>query len=261
MKPLDVEQLTRIDMSWRNSKPFDLHEILSTSRTQARVETLAELLSADSEWRWRKAGFGKVDLALAGCDWQDSRPRSVETYLKEVPELSESLEAVRMLIESEFQARSLWGNPPMIAEFTRRFPSVEGLDQLLRESLDELSRLYVARLEPDNQGAILSENERKHSHPVCTPLSIGRQAMNEPRDRFLMPNRRRLIVVDNYQHGVSRQHAMITRQSLDKCWVANVSPFGEMKVNGQAFPAKSRMMTLIPLTVEVGGVRLKFFLA
>jgi len=236
-----------------------MREILGEGKRASDIEALAELLAADSEWRWRKAGFSEKVPASAGCDWHDPRPRFVETYLAEMPELTDSLESVRMLIESEFMARSRWGNPPTITEFVDRFPYVEGLDSALRQSLDELCMVYVTiRRQSGSLGADTNIPESV-SVPVITPLSIGRQAMSEPRDTLLMPDRRRLIVVDNYQHGVSRQHAVVIRQAIDRCWVANVSPLGWMKVNDRDMQPGARQMYILPIKIEIGPVELKVF--
>lgn len=270
-----IESLDLIDRAWRGRKLLAVTELFATVRQTLDMEELAELLAADSEWRWRLAGFSELTPAPAGCDWGDSRPRMVETYLAEIPDLAESPDAIRMLVESEFMARSRWGNPPLIAEFVERFPYLEGIDVSLRENLDDLSMIFVRRLTQSNSAqansaqansaqsnsAQANGQEEQLPVPVRTPLSIGRQSMKEPRDTFLLPERNRLIIVDNYQHGVSRQHAMLTRQAIDRCWIANISPFGEMKVNDQGFPPGSRMLALFPLLVEIGGVRLKFFTA
>jgi hypothetical protein len=277
--------LDLIDRAWRGRKLLAVTELFATVRETLDLEELAELLAADSEWRWRLAGFSELTPAPAGCDWGDSRPRMVETYLAEIPDLAESPDAIRMLVESEFMARSRWGNPPLIAEFVERFPYLEGIDISLRENLDDLSMVFVRRLTQLNSAqlnsaqassaqassaqansaqakSVWANGQEEHLPlPVRTPLSIGRQSMKEPRDTFLLPERNRLIIVDNYQHGVSRQHAMLTRQAIDRCWIANISPFGEMKVNDQGFPPGSRMLALFPLLVEIGGVRLKFFTA
>lgn len=255
-----IESLGLIDRAWRGRKLLAVTELFATVRQTLDMEELAELLAADSEWRWRLAGFSEVTPAPAGCDWGDSRPRVVETYLAEIPDLAESPDAIRMLVESEFMARSRWGNPPLIAEFVERFPYLEGIDVSLRENLDDLSMIFVRRLTQSNSAQANGQEEHLPV-PVRTPLSIGRQSMKEPRDTFLLPERNRLIIVDNYQHGVSRQHAMLTRQAIDRSWIANTSPFGEMKVNDQSFPPGSRMLALFPLLVEIGGVRLKFFTA
>lgn len=253
-----IDRLNAIDIAWRGRQRPVISEVLRATQDRIEIEELGELLAADSEWRWRKVGFGSEHPATAGCDWGDPRPRSVETYLAEFPDLAESSDAIRMLVESEFMARSRWGNPPMITEFVERFPYLECLELSLRDNLDELSMVFVKRLAGPTNGHA-SNLEELAPLPVRTPLSIGRQSMKEPRDTFMMPERNRLIIVDNYQHGVSRQHAMMTRQAMDRCWIANISPFGEMKVNEQDFPPGSRVLALFPMLVEIGGVRLKFF--
>lgn len=253
-----LQQLSTIDTAWQKCHPLGLQQIMNYfPEKEIDLEVLAELLAADSEWRWRIKGFNSDAPAGAGCAWQDLRPRRVETYLAEIPELGDSPEAVRMLIESEFMARSRWGDPPLISEFLARFPYVEGLEQLLRESLDELSMVYVRRSEVGSEGSFASPSDPAY-FPVNTPLSIGRQSAKEPRDTFLMPGRRRLIVVDNYQHGVSRLHCLVSRQSLDRCLIANISPLGEMKLNRQEFPPGSRQTVIFPFVIEIGGVCLEF---
>ncbi len=93
--------------------------------------------------------------------------------------------------------------------------------------------------------------------PVSTPLCIGRQSAQEPRDVFVMPDRKRVIVADNYQHGVSRRHATVKRLSLDRCLVTNSSPLGWMKVNNQDVGPGEKRLCLLPFTLELGPTKLQ----
>ncbi|MBX3423495.1 MAG: hypothetical protein KF752_18220 [Pirellulaceae bacterium] len=251
-----MARLSEIDSAWKQRAPMVSQRLLQECQQLCEAEELAELLAADSEWRWRLAGPSEM-TAEAGIDWRDRRPRAVETYLQENPELGDSLAARWQLIESEFMSRSRWGNPPLISTFVERFPEIEDLEKRLRNSLDELSLLYVRLVE--NGDSLTATSQSKSMVAVKTPLSIGRRAFEEPRDTFVLPGRRRLIMVDNDQHGVSRQHALIIRQSLNQCQVVNTSPCGRMKVNGGEYPPGSHQSYYLPVTVEIAGRKLQFF--
>ena len=75
---------------------------------------------------------------------------------------------------------------------------------------------------------------------------------------MLLRERQRLVVATNYQHGVSREHALLVRQSLDRCLVVNMSAQGQMSVNGLVLPSGWRQLLLLPLTIEIANVRLVF---
>jgi hypothetical protein len=280
---MQMSRLCEIDAAWQHRQPAASLKLLRESQRMCSSEELSELLAADCEWRWRLAGFGASQPAEVHEDWLNCKPRRVETYVREWPELEDSDQTLQTMIEAEFMARSRWCDPPLIAEMVDRFPSLDDLESHLRDCLDELSQIYVRKLPPDaeiNQSLSggtdrkadsrsqfdkklnpVTGNDRQYEEffPVSTPLCIGRQSAQEPRDVFVMPDRKRLIVADNYQHGVSRQHATVKRLSLDRCLVTNSSPLGWMKVNNQDVGPGEKRLCLLPLTLELGPTTLQIF--
>lgn len=280
---MQINRLCEIDAAWQHRQPAASLKLLRQWQPNCSCEELAELLAADSEWRWRLAGFSASPPSESQEDWLNCQPRRVETYVRQWPELEDSDLALLTMIEAEFMARSRWCDPPLIAEMVERFASLETLEEHLRACLDELSLLCVRKLMSNAKNGSSSSGEMVSSRQlnsdfvgssdqetgqdyheqeffhVRTPLCVGRQSTQEPRDVFVMPDRKRLIVADNYQHGVSRRHATIKRLSLDRCLVTNNSPLGWMKVNHQDVGPGDKRLCLLPFTVELGPTKLQFF--
>lgn len=263
-----LPQLDEVDWCWQQRRPLSPWQLNQQYADSLSPEELAELLAADSEWRWREAGVQATatDELWSDCaDCQDTRPRTVETYLRAFPELARRPEAKLRFVEAEFMARSRWGAPPKVTEFVKQFSDLEGLDAHLRNCLEDLSFLYVSaeKIGSDPSEAVGNSEPSRQTDPVTvtvrTPLSIGRQTASEPKGVFLLPNRQRMIVADNSQHGVSREHCLVIRESFDRCVVRNVSPMGDLSVNGTLLPCGWRQLLLLPLTIDLANYRLVFF--
>jgi hypothetical protein len=248
-----LNRLSEIDFRWQERNPLTPEQILQGNRSALNPIELSELLAADSEWRWRSSGVSADVVLDTSISWNDLRPRPVEVYWDAFPDLAEWDQARLRFVEAEFMARSRWGNPPMVSEFCTRFPEFADLEEHLQKCLEEISLLMVEQ--HDNPP---TDPKGRPPVPVRTPLSIGRQSAREPQDAFVLAEGHRLVIASNYQHGVSREHAVLTRQSVDRCLVENVSPLGDMFVNGTLFPPGWSQLLLLPLTIEIGAVRLKF---
>jgi hypothetical protein len=263
-----LPQLDEVDCCWQLGRPLSPWQLNRKYAGRLNREDLAELLAADSEWRWR---FAKVqdtasDELWSDCaDCRDIRPRTVESYLRAFPELAQSSKAKLRFVEAEFMARSRWGIPPKITDFAKKFPDIEGIDSHLRNCLEDLSFLYVSAQKIVDNPSDFSVKSRKSvwTEPatvtVRTPLSIGRQRTNEPKGVFLLPGRQRIIVGANGQRNVSREHCLVIRESFDCCIVQNISPMGDLTVNGTLFQSGWQQLLLLPLTIELSDHRLVFF--
>jgi hypothetical protein len=247
-----IEILERVDRGWQSRCPVPVSDLLTSLQNDEDMDSVSEVLAADSEWRWRVAGFSaeaSVEPVLKSAS--DRKPHSVEHYLQEIPRLREETDCVVKLIESEFLARSRWGNPPVIAEFSDRFPDIGGLDQHLANVLDEHAPIWVSR-----EGRVVSSPQVPRV-TVQTPLVVGRCTKEERNGKWLTNGYRRLIVADNNEPGVSREHVRITRVAIDRVLIVNVSSQGTLGINGVDVLPGSAQQLLLPVTLDVGVSRLR----
>lgn len=247
-----IEILERVDRGWQSRNPVPVPELLGNLQQEGDMACVSEVLAADSEWRWRVAGFNaQASDESVLKNRSDRKPHSVEHYLEEIPQLLGDGDCVLRLIESEFLARSRWGNPPTIAEFADRFGNIEGVAQHLADALDEHVPLWVLRA-----GRVVSSSQVARV-TVRTPLVIGRCTREERHGKWLTNESRRLIVADNNEPGVSREHVRVTRVAIDRVLIVNISSQSMLGINGvDALPGSAQQL-LLPVTLDVGASRLR----
>src|SRR5206468_1386789 len=91
----------------------------------------AKRIPSDSSWRLPAlAEMVKVDLER---QWQRGNRISLESYLKEFPELGNPADVSADLIQAEYEVRRQFGAPASFDDYARRFP----------HQADELRRLIA----------------------------------------------------------------------------------------------------------------------
>lgn len=247
-----IEILDRVDRGWQSRSPVPVSELLESLQNSEDLDSVSEVLAADSEWRWRIAGFNaEASTGSVLKNNSDRKPHTVEHYLEEIPELREEKECALKLIESEFLARSRWGNPPTISEFADRFPDIECLDQHLSRVLDEHAPIWVSR-----ESRVVS-NTSAQRVAIQTPLVVGRCTKEERSGNWLTNGNRRLIIADNNEPGVSREHVRVTRVAIDRVLVVNISSQSVLGINGVDVLPGSAQQLLLPVTLDIGSSRLR----
>ena len=80
----------------------------------------------------------KIDLER---QWQRGRQVSLESYLKEFPELGSPADVSADLIQAEYEVRRQFGAPAALEDYLRRFPHQAGeLARLIAQGGSSLSR-------------------------------------------------------------------------------------------------------------------------
>lgn len=240
--------LMEVDSGWQKREPVSLIPWIRELRAKGEWDAVADLLATDSEWRWRINGYKDTSEIVRRMDCLDGRtPAWVENYVSQFPEIQSDTCSLLSLIDAEFLSRSMWGNPPAIAEFVDRFPEVESLDQHLVDILDEQVPLKLTFL----RSAV--QSSRRPDFLVKTPLVIGRRSLSELEAEILSNDGRRLIVAENDTLDVSREHVRVTRTSVHRVLIANQSSQGRVGVNGNDLPSGAVTSVHTPATIEVGG--------
>lgn len=242
-----IELLARVDLGWKNREPIPLSPWIHSLQRNHELNALTELLATDSEWRWRMQKYRSVEEDSSGRSLAEDTwtPRSVERYLDDFPEFRSQVTSVLIMVEAEFLSRSLWGNPPTIAEFLSRFPQIDGLDAHLAEVLDEHVPLKVTVDRPP------ITSTRQPDFIVKTPLVLGRRSRKEFHAGILSDDERRLIVADNDANDVSRQHARITRTAVHQVLIENLSSQGRLQINGIGVRPSSVTPAQLPVNLAI----------
>ena len=107
--------LAEFESAWVANNPKSIAECLTDVPADQRQATLIELVIIDIEFAWKT----KQD--------SDPRPRLLESYVEEFPELVTPT-TLQKLLEEEYQIRSRFGDRPKYEDFENRFTSV--IDQL-----------------------------------------------------------------------------------------------------------------------------------
>jgi eukaryotic-like serine/threonine-protein kinase len=111
-----------------SGREIAVRDFLPPARGTARERTLIELIKLDQKTRWSRR-----------------RPRPLELYLREWPELLESATAVEELLRSECLARAVFGTGATRGELTWRFPAVA--DAIALDDVEARARLVHRGIE------------------------------------------------------------------------------------------------------------------
>ncbi len=206
-----------IDQAWGQAKPFSITNYVRDTSQLNGIE-LAELLSADLEWRWRSSeNSGLSDkqfisnVELLG----DRSHASAEDYLIAFPHLRDDRQAVALLVETEFLARSRWHSPPTVSSFVGRFGAIiPDLQARLIEVLDTIGLLKIRRLD------LPQINE---SIEVRSGVVLGRATDDGIVVPSYEPSPNRLAIAASSDKSSSRQMLQVDRTAYDQVRITNLS--------------------------------------
>jgi hypothetical protein len=92
---------------------------------------------------------------------------------------------------------------------------------------------------------------------IQTPLIVGRCTKEERSGNWLTNGNKRLIIADNNEPGVSREHVRVTRVAIDRVLVVNISSQSVLGINGADVLPGSAQQLLLPVTLDIGASRLR----
>ena len=120
-----------------------------------------------SSWRLPAlAEMVKIDLER---QWQRGRQVSLESYLKEFPELGSPGDVSADLIQAEYEVRRQFGAPLTLEDYLRRFPHQAG--ELARLIAQGGSRCRAARRSPLLLSLLLPGSRDPRKRPSSSPNS------------------------------------------------------------------------------------------
>lgn len=100
------EMAERLEEAWGRGDTIDLQRFLPPEGDPLRQAALFELVKTDLEIRWRR-----------------QRPKDLEAYLEQLPELGTAATLPAAVIYEEYRIRHLYGDRPALGSYQARFPS------------------------------------------------------------------------------------------------------------------------------------------
>ncbi len=209
-----LELFDRLDTHWKTRNRDDIRAIMKAAETQAEpTDVRIDLCAADIEWRWRtqsdpfrieatKVSRGSIAVPLA-TDY-----RSLLGPLWELPE------SRKRLLETEWLARSRFGDRPDVDDFARQMPENETWSNELADLLDTIAPLLMTF----HEGHLLVL-----SCPGPAQFVIGRGTRDEPDAPAWNAKQRRAIVANVDFRQLSRTQLHVRRVRLEEIELTNIS--------------------------------------
>ena len=211
MSSLD-ELLTRLDSLWNLCKVPTLVDLLS-ELPEAEHDAKTELCAADLEWRWRMSERCHLQPNLVTASKLTIRPSACE-YSILLGESWHRKECRQRMTESEWIARSAWGDKPHIDEFVGHDSFRRSLSNSLVEQLDLIVPMKL-RVSMENDVVLEIGN--------FDSLTFGRQNPWEPSPPAWIPESRRLVIADLAQKTFSREQGRLKRVKARELEIINLS--------------------------------------
>lgn len=237
--------LEQIDEQWKIGAPPDLKTLLvqvPADEGALRVE----LCAADLEWRWRT----EFPAESLGADSRPSLPEKPKAsdYRELLADHWDDMACRRNLLEAEWCARSLWGDPVDVDEFAQQLPSESGWSERLSQQLHGFAPLD-ATLQGQTPG------DRPRVFRVSQEFVIGRQQKGEPAAPAWVQAEGRLIVAGRSFRDLSREQFRVRRTKLLEVEVTNLSKNEVQFVDSTLLP-QAAMRIDLPFEVEAGTLKL-----
>ena len=151
--------VAQLERSWNRKEPVDFQALLPPAGHPGRTLILAELIKIDQERRW-----------------QLGKPKFLESYLSEWPELQQEKETVHELLEAECVTRAGLNNLPTREVLRERFPALAAdidLDHIARETEGQTPVAPLEKLPQDRETSALNVENTPADHLPGGDLKIG----------------------------------------------------------------------------------------
>ena len=229
--------LDRLDSLWRRGIVPNLEEMLTDFND---LDGRSELCAADLEWRWRNRERDS-SISLSAADY-----RYVLGDAWNVPAYQQRL------IDSEWLARSAWGDKPHIDHYVARYQLSESQTTSLWEQLDHVVQV---NLMVKHGGANVIDIKCPQD------LVLGRQNPWEPPFPAWIPETRRLVVADVQQRFMSRKQLGLRRTRAREIELTNISEHGDVRINYYTLSPGGAMNALLPFVFNFNSLEISVFAA
>lgn len=236
MEPELEALLAKLDLDWTQGNPsFDI--LIAKAKTLG-INAVLELCAADLEWRWRKFGNKKIGRA-------DSTPLTARDYWPHFVGLAEDTNSRLAILQTEWLARSKWGDRPRIDAFLKDNEYGQANRSTMLESLNVVANFELT---------LSSHSPNPFSIPLPVQLVIGRQMIEEPSPPIYSPETNRLILWPLEQVMVSRKQLRLERSRAFELRITNISDSRSIEINGQLLNPLKAQYLWMPSDITIAEV-------
>lgn len=224
MAELLDDLLDQLDHAWSAGKPIILEELFLQVGCLG-MESACELCMADLEWRWRAQPGKTAAVTPKNSNEQLFRGLPLRPQAKDYQGLLIEWwgfdDCRQMMVESEWLARSAWGDQPQADEFLTGSVCPTISRDLLIQKLDLITTL---ELKVDRAGM----STLQQIAPIS--FNIGRQKRRESPPVHWNAEARRLVAWSHDSLEFSRDQLAIRRTRVDEIEVTNLSKIHSLHI-------------------------------
>jgi len=242
------ELLIRLDSQWMLCEVPKLVDFLS-ELPETEHDAKTELCAADLEWRWRMSENHQLQRNLVAANDITLRPSACE-YSRLLGESWDREVCRQQMTESEWIARSTWGDKPHVGEFVGQDPFRLSLTESLVEQLDLVAPMRL-RVERGNE--IIFEIGNLNT------LTIGRQRRSEPAAPAWVPESRRLVIADLAENAFSRDQCLLKRVRAREIEMTNLSAKNALTISFCVLGPGESFHFPVPLEFSINNFNLRAF--
>lgn len=247
MASLD-ELLIRLDSQWMLCKVPTLADYLS-ELPETEHDAKTELCAADLEWRWRMSENPRLQRSRVTASDITLRPSASE-YSQLLGESWDREVCRQQMTESEWIARSTWGDEPHVGEFVGQDPFRLSLTESLVEQLELVAPMRL-RVERGNEIVFEIGN--------LNTLTIGRQRRSEPAAPAWVPESRRLVIADLAENTFSRDQCRLKRVRAREIEMTNLSTKNALAISFCVLDPGESYHFSVPFEFSINNFNLQAF--
>lgn len=231
--------LVALEEHWQSKGASNIAELLpriaSINDPKNRTMAWTELCAMDLEWQWRR--------------WTSTKPMpwGVSQYCSILPTIVPTSEDLDVLWDSEWIARSVWGDAPGCDRFHQLSGKIRSSEHWSKR-LDDVCPLEVE--------VIVS-----NSHLLERPgpfFFVGRQREEEPSPPCWVAEKKRIAAWNLANVTVSRTLFSVRRTKLRQIEILNPSTKSSLLINQHSIAPGSTMCYSLPIHFYVEGTQLQF---
>jgi hypothetical protein len=249
------ELLDQLDQFYLLGGQVDDTGLVSRAR-ELGMEATVELCCADLEWRWRMrskkplAERNKPATVTASFRRRSALPPTIVTSAFPCASDYQSLlspwwlmpKCRSTLLETEWIARSVWGDQPRVEQFLKCI----GSQSLTRESL--LSTLEV--LSPI-EIRVCNSSTPAYQQLVPSRFTVGRQKVSEPPPPFWSVRDHRLVAWEINTMQVSREQLLVQRSRIHEIEITNLSSSRDLDIEGCRLGPRQAGHAALPFSCQI----------
>jgi len=239
-----LDLFDRLDEHWKARNRDDIRAIFQSAQNHGEpIDVRIDLCAADIEWRWRTRSG---PLGTHGSN-ASSFP-TAKDYQALLGPLWELPACQQRLLETEWIARSQYGDRPNVDQFASQMPQCGAWRDELASLLDTVAPIQLT----------FHEN---YTHVMTCPAPpqfvIGRATRDEPAAPAWNATARRAIVANADYRILSRTQLGVRRVRLEEIEIANVSQNSPAQLPFSMLNPGQTLRCGLPFRITFGRINLQ----